>query len=362
MRRGLVRSMHWPGSMSAHSQGLGRTISWAVGFIVSLLLTLSGVGGCEQSDEGNGEGAERVPLEADSWQQVQELARQRSQCRGDMSQLLAAVENAPVPPDQDYHRLVDGSGSERGVLLSIEDLEPQRREALEALRRYRTTAGGCDTSELESLRPLQLLALGRLAIVTARGEDDLAQIEDALYLARQLRSCGTLVFGNVGYVLATEAAQWTVQRGVASPDLLRRYAPEREQALGIMARDAVATVARVRTALDENTEEGREERARWIREGVIFFDEEIHMLQTQLTRRVLASAQSPGDLQHMANVYSEEPDSSGLLTGTIARTLLRGVGHIPGELERMVALYETTLASSQPPTSSAPTSGESSRD
>lgn len=162
-------------------------------------------------------------------------------------------------------------------------------------------AGGGEPSVCpQQLDAMDLLTLGRLALVTAPDDAGSEQVAAALGLAHTLWTRGRLIQLAVGAQLAREAAEWLVQRGLAPGPAFERLLPEAEGVFAGLARDAACTYRDTARQLAGGQPPGDT--------GPFFsVERELLWLRKMLADRLHGAAPARAELEQLAERFSYRP-------------------------------------------------------
>jgi hypothetical protein len=247
------------------------------------------------------------------WARVVAWARPAGE-PGPAGERLAAALEAMEPVAGELDERVAALDDGRLPVLAAASLPAAARRALDELVGWwraggglpqasggEPQAGGGEASVCpQPLAAMELLTLGRLALVTAPDDAGSERVAAALGLAHTLWTRGRLIELAVGAQLARETAEWLVQRGLAPGPAFERLLPEAEGVFAGLARDAVCTYRDTARQLTGGQPPGDT--------GPFFsVERELLWLRKMLADRLHGAAPVRAELEQLAERFSYRP-------------------------------------------------------
>ena len=269
---------------------------------------------------------------------VEALAELPEHCRADNSMIIEAIDELQSSK-ADIYGIVwprDEKGRAPEVVQSRDpaSLPAEMKRAIDNLLEWDRNNGGfghepCD----DSIAPIKALNLGELALATADAGREEPRLRAILHLARDLRTCGSLIEGRVGFTLARRVAEWGKDRGAPSTDAFHRFRPHAEEVLPLLAREAVCSVRLAEGAYGSS-------------DGETYSAREVLMLEQYYANLLEQASKTPTDLAKISEAIDHEaPDE--LPPSLLVRAMTLTLSSVVESTAEDIDAYDSFLKASR---------------
>ncbi len=258
----------------------------------------------------------------------------------------------------DIHAVLDRDADPERA-LNHDDLDPDAREALDALLRWsaagpglgddpciqdEATGGLDDPGESPLLQPLPLLRLAELAIRTSSSPDD-PQITAALELGHALRGRGPVIYGAVGSAIADKARAFALARRWSPTANFRRTRPTNDHLFGIAARESYCQVRMIERAIEAGDPLQGPDRDGWrgLVQDRVGIDREVQMFRWYTGKHLVAAHPLAHDPPALLRALTP-PDEHDLPQSLLLRAAFLNLNGPLTRYTQHVAAYDQFLA------------------